>query len=189
MQVPIHISFRNTEPSAAVEAFIREKAAALERFSQRITALAVAIECPPRRPRGGKFYQVHLRLSMPGKDILVGRDRMKDESHRDVYVAIRDAFSAASRQLQDYARTIRGDVKTHEAPPHGTVARVFDDEGYGFIESSDGRDIYFHKNSVVGNGGFKELKVGTPVRFVEEMGEKGPQASAVTPIGKHHVAD
>ncbi|MSO91826.1 MAG: HPF/RaiA family ribosome-associated protein [Rhodospirillales bacterium] len=187
MQVPINISFRHTEPSPAVEAFIREKAAALEKFSHRITALAVVVECPPRRPRGGMFYQVRLHLSMPGKDILVGRDRMKDESHRDVYVAIRDAFNAASRQLQDYARTIRGDVKTHETPPHGTVARVFEDDGYGFIESSDGREIYFHRNSVVSNGGFKELKVGTLVRFVEEMGEKGPQASTVTPLGKHHL--
>ncbi len=187
MQVPINISFRHTDASPAVEAFIREKAAGLEKFSSRITSLSAVVECPPRHSRGSQFFQCRLHISVPGKDIHVARDPMKNESHRDVYVAIRDAFNIASRQLQDYARTIRGNVKSHETPPHGKVARVFEEEGYGFIESSDGRDVYFHRNSVIGNGGFKDLKVGAPVRFVEENGEKGPQASTVTPIGKHRI--
>jgi cold shock CspA family protein len=59
--------------------------------------------------------------------------------------------------------------------------------GYGFLETPDGRELYFHEHSVL-DGGFPELEVGSEVRFIEEPGEKGPQATTVTPVGRHgHV--
>ena len=73
---------------------------------------------------------------------------------------------------------MQGQVKRHEAAPQGRVARLFPEEGYGFIESVDGREIYFHRNAVV-NGGFERLAVGAAVRFAEASGDKGPQASTV----------
>ena len=91
-------------------------------------------------------------------------------------MALRDAFDAARRQLQDYARRQRADTKVHVEPPHGRVSKLLPD--YGFLTTPDGREIYFHRNSVLGDA-FETLAIDTPVRFVEEEGDKGPQASTV----------
>jgi cold shock CspA family protein len=143
---------------------------------------------PHHHSGSGQLYSVRIALNVPGKDIHVGHTGPQNHAHEDVNVAIRDAFDAAIRLLEDHVRTMRGDVKTHIAPTHGKVARLLD--GYGFIETSAGEDIYFHRNSVTG-GGFDKLEPGSEVRVViaEKEGEHGPQASAVTPIGKHHIVD
>jgi ribosomal subunit interface protein len=119
MQIPLQISFRNMEPSPAIEARIRKKAAKLERFHDRIVGCSVVVEAPHRHHHKGKLYTVHLDISVPGKDIVVGRAGPIDQAHEDVYVAIRDAFNAAARQLEDHARRMRGDVKTHAARTAG----------------------------------------------------------------------
>jgi cold shock CspA family protein len=79
---------------------------------------------------------------------------------------------------------MKGDVKTHEKRPIGTVKMLDAEKGYGFLESTDGREIYFHQNSVL-DGNFRRLAPGTRVLFSEEMGEKGPQASTIDLLGKH----
>lgn len=190
MQIPLEITFHNMDRSEAVEANIREKAVKLERYFDRIVGCRVVIEAPHKHRRKGKLFDVRIDISVPGKDILVNRNGPKNHAHEDVYVAVRDAFNAATRQLEDHARKVRGEIKSHEAPLHGKVVRLFAYEGYGFIETSDGREIYFHKNSVV-NDQFDQLEVGSEVRLVEAYGEsaEGPQASTVTPIGKHHVVE
>ena len=106
----------------------------------------------------------------------------------DVYVAIRDAFDAAARQLEDHSRKAAGRVKAHEVPPHGKVTALHAYEGYGFVTLADGQEVYFHKNAVV-NGAFDKIDIGDEVRVVLVEGEsvKGPQATTVTPIGKHHL--
>jgi cold shock CspA family protein len=81
---------------------------------------------------------------------------------------------------------MQGQVKQHEAPPIGTVVRLDRSGEFGFLESPDGREIYFHRNSVL-DGGFSRLTVGARVAFAEAMGEKGPQASTVRPLGKHRL--
>lgn len=116
MQFPLEISFRNMDPSPAVEARIREKAAKLERFHDRIIACTVVVEAPHRHQHKGKLYSVHIDISVPGKDLVVDRAKPLDHSHEDVYVAVRDAFNAAGRRLEDYTRRMRGDVKTHGSP-------------------------------------------------------------------------
>ncbi len=98
--------------------------------------------------------------------------------HKKLRQAINDAFKAAGRRLEDFARRQRGDVKTHELLPIGRVNRLIKEKGYGFLTTLDGREIYFHKDSVL-NRGFSRLKVGSSVSFAEEAGEKGPQASTV----------
>ena len=92
------------------------------------------------------------------------------------------------RQLEDYARKLAGRVKTHEPPLHGKVVRLFPYEGYGFVAASDGREVYFHENSVLRQA-FSKLEIGSEVRLVvaEREGAEGPQASTVDPIGKHHI--
>jgi ribosomal subunit interface protein len=112
MQVPLQISFRNMDPSPAVEAIVREKAAKLDRFFERIVSCDVTIEAPHRHHHKGKRYKVRIDVGMPGNDVHVNQEGPKNQAHDDVYVAIRDAFDAAVRQLEDHARKLRGDVKS-----------------------------------------------------------------------------
>lgn len=188
MQLQPEISFKGMPPSPAVEGRIREKVAVLDRYYDRIMSCRVVVESPHRRQQKGKIYQVTIDLTVPGGEIVVNRNTTKAGVHEDIYVAIRDAFNAARRQLQDYGRRQRGRVKAHEAPPHGNVIKLFPESDYGFIRSSDGREIYFHRNSVV-NDGFEKLEIGSEVRFVESEGAEGPQASTVTLVGKHHIVE
>lgn len=187
MQVPLQISFRNMEPSAAVEAKVRERAAKLDRFFDRITSCRVVVEAPHQHHHQGKLFHVRIDLSVPGGELLVNRDPAKQHAHEDVYVAIRDAFDAARRQLDQYVAQRRGVVKAHAEPPVGRIARLFPVEGYGFIAADDGREIYFHRNSVLGEA-FAQLAIGTVVAFVEEAGDKGPQASTVRLAGTSEPA-
>lgn len=188
MTLPIEISFRNVDSSEAVETRIRERAEKLERFFDRALFCRIVVEAHNRSQQKGKLFNVRVHLSVPGKDLLVGHEHKQDHAHEDIYVAVRDAFNALEKQLKGQAEIMRGKVKTHETPPHGHIVRIFPDEGYGFIESSGGREIYFHRNAVA-NGGFEKLSEGDEVRYTAQHGEseKGPQASTVIPIGKHHL--
>ena len=107
METPLRISFRNMDPSEAVEANVREKAAKLERFFDRITSCRVVVEAPHRHRHKGKLYNVRIDLAVPGKALVVTHSGPKNHAHEDVYVAIRDAFGAAARQLEDHARKVR----------------------------------------------------------------------------------
>jgi cold shock CspA family protein len=91
------------------------------------------------------------------------------------------AFHEARRQLEDHVRRLDRRVKAHVPPQRGQVARLSPEEGCGFLRTSDGREIYFHEHSVL-RGGFPRLREGSVVRFVEEAGDEGPQASTVEPI-------
>ena len=189
LQTPLEITFRNLDHSDAVEAKVREKVEKLEQAYDRITSCRVRIEAMNRQHTKGNLYQVNIEIGVPGKQVTVGRNAGKNHAHEDVYVALRDAFNAARRRLADHSRRKSGRVKSHEVPPHGKVARLFPYEGYGFIETPDGREIYFHRNSLV-DADFDKLEAGQEVRYVAAEGEsdKGPQASTVKLIGKHHLA-
>jgi ribosomal subunit interface protein len=113
MPVPLQISFRNMDPSPAIEARIREKAAKLERFFDRIVGCEVTVEAPHRHHHKGKLYHVRIDIAVPGKDVHVGHAGPLDHAHEDVYVAIHHAFDAAVRQLEDHVRRMRGDIKSH----------------------------------------------------------------------------
>ncbi len=185
MPIPLQITFRNTEGSPAVRARIEENAAKLEKLHNRIMSCRVVVDAPQRQIKGG-IYHVSIDIKVPGHEIAVTRDPAEHQAHQDVYVAIRDAFNAAARRLEDVSRESRGDVKGHEAEPHGKVARLFPYEKYGFIAGADGSEVYFHANSVANNA-FDHLEVGAEVRYVAEIGEKGLQATVVKQAGKHHM--
>jgi cold shock CspA family protein/ribosome-associated translation inhibitor RaiA len=187
MEEPLQIGYRDVTPSAAVERAIRERAEKLDEFYDRITGCRVVVESPHRRQRQGRRFHVRVELAVPGRVIVVNRNPKPHQEYEDVYVAIRDAFDATTRQLEDYVRESRGFTKSHTAPPEGRIARLVPAGGYGFIETSDGREVYFHHNAVV-DGAFERLEVGMPVRFAEELGEQGPQASSVHPKGRSQAA-
>jgi ribosomal subunit interface protein len=107
------ISFREVQPSAAIEADIREKAEKPEEFFDRITSLRVVVERPHRRHRQGGLFHVRIDLRVPGRKIVVSREPAAHRAYEDLYVAVRDAFDDARRQLQDYATEIRRRPKTH----------------------------------------------------------------------------
>jgi ribosomal subunit interface protein len=114
MQTPLQITFRDLESSAAVEANIREKAAKLEQYYDHIMSCRVVVEAPHAHQHQGRLYQVLIDLGVPEGELVVSREHHhKDHAHEDVYVAIRDSFDAMKRQLEDYARKRRGDVKRH----------------------------------------------------------------------------
>jgi ribosomal subunit interface protein len=189
IDIDLEVTFHEVEHSDAVEARVRQKAAELERFAEHITSCRVTIAAPHQRHNKGTLYSVRVDLRVPNAELAVSRQHRHDHSHEDVYTAIRDAFAAATRQLEDYVRRQRRDIKTHESPSHGRITKLFRDDGYGFIEAADGTDVYFHENAVA-KGSFPALHIGDEVRLVmaEGEGEKGPQASTVTPVGKHHLA-
>ena len=186
MQVPLQITFKNLDHSDAIEAKLREKADYLERFSEDIMSCRVVIEAPHKHHNQGNLYHVKIDITLPGGEIVSGRRHDEHQAHEDVYVAIRDAFDHARRQLEDYVRKQRGKVKTHEAMPHGIIKELFPDMDYGVITKSDGHEVYFHRNSVIDED-FDQLEEGMRVHFSEEMGEKGPKATTVHVEGKHHI--
>lgn len=158
--------------------------ARIEKRFGRLTSCRVLIKGPGEHHRHGGLYEVNIRLTLPGgREVIVDRTPQIDERHADARFALHDAFKRAGRQLQDRVRKMQGQVKEHEEPPIGTVAKLHP-EGFGFLVTADGREIYFHKNSVL-NDAFGRLEVGTRVSFAEELGEKGPQASTVKLLGKH----
>ena len=176
MEIGLQITARDIEVTDAIRADIEEKAGKLDKYYDRIMRCRVVLESPKRHQHEGKLYNVHIYMTVPGSELMVKR-----ELNKDLYVAIRDAFQAARRKLEDFARPQRFDVKHHEEPPHAEIASLFPDKGYGFLMTQDGLEIYFHENSVV-NKDFNKLKIGMKVRFAEEMGVKGPQASSVTVV-------
>lgn len=179
---PLEIAFQDMDRSDAAEARIRERVGRLKRFHQRIVAARVVVQRGTARHHKGNIYQVRIDLSVPGKEIVVNREPGDRNAHEDIYVAIRDAFAATTRQLEDHVRRSSGhNAKVHHVPHQGTVERLFAEEGYGFIRTPDGREIYFHRNSL-DEGGWQKIDVGSAVRFTEEPGEKGPHAHNVTPL-------
>ncbi len=178
MRLPLQITYRDLLPSEAVDRCIRERAERLGQFCDRITSSRVVVESQHHRHHQGALYHVRIDLTAPGDEIIVSRDPGMHRSHEDVYVAIRDAFDAVRRRLEDYARRHRRQTKVHEAAPHGRIVRLDVKNDYGFIGTPDGREIYFHRNSIV-NAEFDRLQEGDVVRFHEEAGDMGPQASTV----------
>ena len=186
MKLPLQISFHSLERIEAVEDRIVSEAAQLDEFSDRIMSCRVVVDVPHRHHVTGNSYQVRIDIKVPGEEIAVTHEPVEhDPFYENINVAIRDAFDSAARRLEDYVRRQRQDVKHHEVAGQGRVSKMFPQGGYGFIETPDGREIYFHANSVLGDK-FDVLAVGTEVTFAEELGDKGPQASTVRILGRHH---
>lgn len=203
--IPTQVTFRGLDVSEALETDIRERVTWLEQFYADIVRCRVLVEKPHRHRHDGRHFHVRLEVTVPGGDpIVVSHEpslhgQWKDAErethrkgseieavHRYGRVAVHEAFDLARRRLEDFAREQRGTVKTHEVSAHGRVIEISEADGYGFIQA-DERRVYFNRASVLGNA-FDDMDVGTEVAFVEEKGEKGPQASTVRMLGKHHYA-
>lgn len=176
----VHITYRHFPASDALDTRVREGVNKLFELFPKITKCDVALEMHHAQRQGHKF-RCRVDLVVPHAEIVAQNSEANDAS-TDVYVALGEVFDEAARQLEDYARRARWDVKQHDHTPHARVAKLMVNEGpgtrYGFLETHDGREIYFHEHSVL-HGRYDDLEIGTEVRFAEEEGEKGPQASTV----------
>ena len=195
MLLPVQMTFRNMRDLAGLEEMVQKEAAKLERFYDRISSCRVVVE-RPQRAESSKLYHVRIDLGLPNgklvvkhtptlqgtlQDIKTEESRREADSvlaHKSPERAIHEAFHEMRRQLQDYSRRQEGAVKSLQKMAEGTVKEIFTDRGYGSLEATDGRGIYFNQASVL-DGHFDRLRAGTRVRFAEEMGDKGPQASTV----------
>jgi ribosomal subunit interface protein len=180
MQVPAQIVYHGFERSDALDAAVHDKLAHLERFSSDLTGCRVVLDLGHRHKHQGHPFGVHIVLTLPGRELIV--DRVE---HEDVYVALRDAFDAMKRQLEDAVRQRRGDVKRHARELHGEVARVDADGSFGFIRTPDGEEYYFARGNVVDDA-FDRIAVGAAVQFIAEPAGEGWQAKRVS-LGRHHV--
>lgn len=155
---------------------IRTHADKLETFFSRVMGCRVTVSVPNRWPQGGPLtHRVRIDLTVPRGELVVKR-----QAHVNLLDAIQDAFHVAGRRLQDYTRELPdGDPpEARSQPGRARVVRLFPWEGYGFLQTDDGREIYFHRNSVL-HSGFDRLEVGTEVRYAEEEGDNGPQATTI----------
>jgi cold shock CspA family protein/ribosome-associated translation inhibitor RaiA len=185
MQTPPEIVFEGLPATPQIKDAIDAHLAELERRWGRITACRVVVKGPGQRHRKGGLYEVHIRLAVPdGREVNVARTPPADERHSDLTFAVDDAFKHARRQLQDQVRRAQNQIKHHQGPPIATVVRIDPSGEFGFLKTNDGQEVYFHRNSVFGHGASR-LRVGSRVTFVEESGEKGPQATTVKLLGKH----
>jgi len=201
--IPVQVTFRNLAHDEALEQEIRDQVSWLEQFYAGIVRCHVLVEVPHRHRHDGRHFHVRIDVTVPGgppivvshepslhgqsKDIEDEAHRKDDEIksvHRYATVAIHEAFDLARRRVEDFAREQRGTVKAHEVPSHGEVVELSRADGYGFIQAGEQR-LYFNRASVLDDA-FDDLTIGTPVVFVEEKGEQGPQASTVRVLGKHH---
>jgi ribosomal subunit interface protein len=180
MEKPLQITILGMEHSAALDAHIREKALKLEEFYPRMIGCHVTVDKPHRHHHQGGQLDVRIDIHLPGRaEVVVNRQHAED-----VYVALRDAFDAAKRKLEEPIRLQRGDTKVHPIAGHGRVKRLLPEEGYGFIETPDGRELYFARENVI-DAAFEHLTPGTEVQFIEEMAQEGSQAKRVSAC-KHH---
>ena len=181
MQRPLQIILRDIPPSDAIEADIKDRVEKLEQFYSQMIGCKVTVAIAGKHKHQGKLFNITLDISVPGSELVVNRDM-----HEDVYVALRDTFDAAKRQLEDYGRRQRGETKTHEGELHGQIARIFAD-GFGFIETADGREFYFNRDNLT-HTNFDKLQVGNEVHFIgEATGSEGFQAKRVSVSNKQHA--
>ena len=198
MLLPVQVTFRNIEDHAGLDDYVQKEAAKLERFYSRISSCRVVVE-RPQRATSSKLFHVRIDLGVPNEELVVKhvpslhgtledlqtqKSRREAKSvlvHKNPKRAIHEAFQEMGRQLQDYARRQEGAVKVKAGNAGSSRQGNLADEGYGFLETDDGRAVYFHQASVL-DGHFPQLRIGTRVKFAEEQGDKGPQASTVKVI-------
>ncbi len=202
MNFPIQISYRNVESSPAIDAWVQKQAEKLATFHRGIVRCRVVIDVAHRHLRRGNRFLVKVLLYVPGGQVTarnlaapVDPEKLLEEGRKvkkleigtpqkELRLAIAEAFRSAGRRLQDIVRQQQRKVKTHE-PALARVIELFSDRGYGFLETPEGRRLYFHRNSVL-HEAFGDLAPGVWVQFSEEKGEQGPQASTVRLVRRSH---
>jgi cold shock CspA family protein len=184
MQTAVEIDFQGLNADSALRRLVEKHVATMEERFGEFAWCRVVIKAPSDHHRNGAPYDVNIHILLHrGRDVDIGRATADDVRRADPVFAVNDAFRRALRRLQERARRRRGEVKSHNGLSVATVKSI-NGHDFGFLETADGREIYFHRNSVL-NDGFVQLAPGARVTYCEETGLKGPQASTVKLLGKH----
>ncbi len=180
MRVPLELSCSNVAKTEDLESLVRKESEKLQRICSHMVSCRVSIERPQKHQRTGSPYRVRVNVRVPpGHDLVAKREAGEGGMHEELASVVRQAFRAMQRQLQGITEKQRGDVKAHEEQQTAAVIeRLLPEKDCGFLRTVDGRQVYFHRNSVLHHD-FDELEAGAGVAFSEIMGEEGPQASTV----------
>jgi len=181
MERPLEIAFHGLDASPSIEAEIRRHVEKLEKRFPRLIGCRVTVEAMHRQHDLGNIPEVHVVLSVPGRDLAVSREPGGRHRPRvtDLHGSVRDAFRAAERQLESHKWAAREDTTAPTAHAlAGTVAQIEPGADHGFLLTPAGTQLYFHRDSVT-NGRFEDLREGERVHYVEEEGDAGPVAAKV----------
>lgn len=182
MENSFKVAFKGMDTSRAVEAEVRAWLGKLGplTIAAGITGGQIVIEAVHLHNQGSR-HQARMELAIPGRTLLIGPDHAGNGAHEDVYVAVRNAFRALRRQMaEDRERRQAQRVEVQEGWAGGRVTFVDPVLKFGWLANGDGREIYFHGDSV--SGGIERLELGGEVHFKEESGADGPEARAVKPL-------
>ena len=181
MEIPLQITIRDTKNTDELNDFIKEKADKLSQFSETITSCHVTTELAKNHPNHGKIFDTHIQVSIPHKELISNHNE-----NENLQASIRDAFEDIYQQLEKHMEKLHGHVKHHDKKLSGTIARIFTDRGFGFIEGVDGTEYYFTQDCV-DHTPFKDLEVGNKVHFIEFTGKEGLQAHRVSRYNNDHL--
>lgn len=113
MNFPITVAFQGMQPSSALRADIEQHAQRLAHFHSGILSCQTRVRFSEHRHHKGNRFLVRVHVAVPGAVLDAGQTALANHSHEDAHVAVRDAFDAMRRRLEDQARVRRGDVKRH----------------------------------------------------------------------------
>lgn len=179
MQRPLQVTFQDLPVDPQARELIEEKVAKLEMLSVGLQGVRVVVTSPHQRHRARNRYAVRVEMTLPGRELVTSREHGDHPSTENLFVAIRNAFRAAERQLDAFQKH-RAESARHAqtGKPQGRIVQLFPYEGFGFLLSEDGREIYFEKGAVA-KGQFTRLQPGQAVHYAESEGQAGPRASRV----------
>lgn len=185
MRVPLEISFHGISRSENLEELIRTDAAKLEKVCDDLISCRVGIKLDQKSRNTANPFKIRIEMRFPpGNNLVVTHKSGIKEAADDLPTAIKNAFKSAHRRLKQLVEKQQGERKSHPQQEAGAlVTKIFPDEGYGFIRSVDGEDIYFHRNSVL-NDDFDRLEPGTGVHYTATLGDKGLQATTIQIVNK-----
>ncbi len=174
----VQITVRDIPVSSAIETNIRKRINKLSQFYEKIISCHVVIELVQKHKHQGKLFNIRINLNIPKKEFVVSH-----KQHQDIYIAIREAFSAMERQLEEYTRKRHGRTKTHDHTMHGHVIRLFPKEGYGFIKGADNNEYYFSLTNVHHG----HINLGDAVEYMTEQLSEGVQAHHIVKLRNHRI--
>ena len=202
MQTTPEITFKGLERTTSIDKLITRGIAKLERVCDYIISARITVEQIQTRHRTDNPYRILIEISIRDRpDIVVERlsnkirktvddpdkvnsrpARKRNGREEALPAFIISTFDSARRELEKIIEKQRGAVKVHpQQRAQAIVEKIFRDQEYGFLRASDGQSVYFNRNSVL-HDHWEHLKVGTAVRYTQEIGDKGLQASIVEPV-------
>lgn len=178
--MPLEISFHGLESSESIEQIIQNDAAKLERVCDRLISCRVGVKLDQKSSNTSNPFKITIEMRVPpGHNLVVTNKSGVKEAADDLPAAIKNTFKSAHRRLKQLVEKQQGAKKSHpQQEITGIITKIFSAEGYGFLRTIDGEEVYFHRNSIV-NDEFDRLEPGTGVSYTTQVGEEGLQASSV----------